>query len=96
MIVCYIGTIDAASSCFPINLDVNHCVSSKKTLFFVFFWIRQSIRNCNVSKRLCVVTLYDGVRHLVGLFLPAVVRPILDSLEASKQVKAPPLTDVRI
>ncbi|CAH2057727.1 unnamed protein product, partial [Thlaspi arvense] len=30
----------------------------------------------------------------VGLFLPAVVRPILDSLEASKQVKAPPLTDV--
>ncbi|KAG2241607.1 hypothetical protein Bca52824_096406, partial [Brassica carinata] len=28
----------------------------------------------------------------VGLFLPAVVRPILDSLEASKQVKAPPLT----
>jgi len=34
--------------------------------------------------------------HLVGLFLPAVVRPILDSLEASKQVKAPPLTDVCI
>ena len=33
---------------------------------------------------------------LVGLFLPAVVRPILDSLEASKQVKAPPLTDVSI
>ncbi|CAF2093416.1 unnamed protein product [Brassica rapa] len=32
----------------------------------------------------------------VGLFLPAVVRPILDSLEASKQVKAPPLTDVSI
>ncbi|CAF2303853.1 hypothetical protein BRARA_D02801 [Brassica rapa] len=30
----------------------------------------------------------------VGLFLPAVVRPILDSLEASKQVKAPPLTHV--
>ncbi|XP_018437894.1 uncharacterized protein LOC108810268 [Raphanus sativus] len=30
----------------------------------------------------------------VGLFLPAVVRPILDSLEASKQVKAPPLADV--
>lgn len=32
--------------------------------------------------------------YLVGLFLPAVVRPILDSLEASKQVKAPPLADV--
>ncbi|KAJ4871951.1 Uncharacterized protein Rs2_44397 [Raphanus sativus] len=29
-----------------------------------------------------------------GLFLPDVVRPLLDSLEASKQVKAPPLTHV--
>lgn len=39
-------------------------------------------------------TFADGFLHFVGLFLPAVVRPILDSLEASKQVKAPPLTDV--
>ncbi|KAK4379178.1 hypothetical protein RND71_001040 [Anisodus tanguticus] len=29
-----------------------------------------------------------------GLFLPAVVRPILDSLESSKQVPAPALSDV--
>ncbi|XP_019056715.1 PREDICTED: uncharacterized protein LOC104802081 [Tarenaya hassleriana] len=30
----------------------------------------------------------------VGIFLPAVVRPILDSLESSKQVQPPALTDV--
>ncbi|XP_007051519.2 PREDICTED: uncharacterized protein LOC18613958 [Theobroma cacao] len=30
----------------------------------------------------------------VGLFLPAVVRPILDSLESSKQVRQPALSDV--
>ncbi|KAG6730336.1 uncharacterized protein LOC122311401 isoform X1 [Carya illinoinensis] len=30
----------------------------------------------------------------VGLFLPAVVRPILDSFEASKQVPPPALSDV--
>ncbi|KAF5464483.1 hypothetical protein F2P56_014557, partial [Juglans regia] len=30
----------------------------------------------------------------VGLFLPAVVRPILDSFEASKQVPQPALSDV--
>ncbi|EPS72488.1 hypothetical protein M569_02276, partial [Genlisea aurea] len=30
----------------------------------------------------------------VGLFLPAVVRPILDSLETSKQVPPTPLSDV--
>ncbi|KAG0465579.1 hypothetical protein HPP92_019743 [Vanilla planifolia] len=30
----------------------------------------------------------------VGLFLPAVVRPILDSLESAKQVPQPPLSDV--
>ncbi|CBI40567.3 uncharacterized protein LOC117932297 [Vitis riparia] len=30
----------------------------------------------------------------VGLFLPAVVRPILDSLETSKQVPQPALSDV--
>ncbi|PSS03931.1 AF4/FMR2 family member protein [Actinidia chinensis var. chinensis] len=30
----------------------------------------------------------------VGLFLPAVVRPILDSLETSKQVPPPALNDV--
>ncbi|XP_073022434.1 uncharacterized protein [Primulina eburnea] len=30
----------------------------------------------------------------VGLFLPAVVRPILDSLETSKQVPQPALRDV--
>ncbi|XP_050215157.1 uncharacterized protein LOC126666199 [Mercurialis annua] len=30
----------------------------------------------------------------VGLFLPAVVRPILDSFETSKQVPQPALTDV--
>ncbi|CAN4108445.1 unnamed protein product [Withania somnifera] len=29
-----------------------------------------------------------------GLFLPAVVRPILDSFEASKQVPPPALSDV--
>ncbi|RAL54219.1 hypothetical protein DM860_004690 [Cuscuta australis] len=29
-----------------------------------------------------------------GLFLPAVVRPILDSFESSKQVPQPALTDV--
>ncbi|KAL6322118.1 hypothetical protein AAG906_005056 [Vitis piasezkii] len=29
----------------------------------------------------------------VGLFLPAVVRPILDSLETSKQVPQPALSD---
>ncbi|XP_022757567.1 uncharacterized protein LOC111304850 [Durio zibethinus] len=29
-----------------------------------------------------------------GLFLPAVVRPILDSLESSKQVPQPALKDV--
>ncbi|KAM3378506.1 hypothetical protein P3S68_010919 [Capsicum galapagoense] len=29
-----------------------------------------------------------------GLFLPAVVRPILDSFESSKQVPAPALNDV--
>ncbi|WRX11267.1 hypothetical protein QQP08_003754 [Theobroma cacao] len=32
----------------------------------------------------------------VGLFLPAVVRPILDSLESSKQVRQPALSDVSI
>ncbi|KAH0980113.1 hypothetical protein GBA52_007290 [Prunus armeniaca] len=31
-----------------------------------------------------------------GLFLPAVVRPILDSFEASKQVPQPALSDVGI
>ncbi|XVF73009.1 hypothetical protein PTKIN_Ptkin12aG0167100 [Pterospermum kingtungense] len=31
-----------------------------------------------------------------GLFLPAVVRPILDSLESSKQVRQPALSDVSI
>ncbi|KAJ4728095.1 Fiber protein Fb11, partial [Melia azedarach] len=31
-----------------------------------------------------------------GLFLPAVVRPILDSLESSKQVPQPALSDVSI
>ncbi|MBA0861108.1 hypothetical protein Goshw_024553, partial [Gossypium schwendimanii] len=31
-----------------------------------------------------------------GLFLPAVVRPILDSLESSKQVPQPALRDVSI
>ncbi|XP_030468285.1 uncharacterized protein LOC115686979 [Syzygium oleosum] len=30
----------------------------------------------------------------VGLFLPAVVRPILDSLETSKQVPQTPISDV--
>ncbi|PKI40472.1 uncharacterized protein LOC116205668 [Punica granatum] len=30
----------------------------------------------------------------VGLFLPAVVRPILDSMETSKQVPQPALNDV--
>lgn len=30
----------------------------------------------------------------VGLFLPAVVRPILDSLETSKEVPQPALSDV--
>ncbi|XP_016538205.1 uncharacterized protein LOC107839298 [Capsicum annuum] len=29
-----------------------------------------------------------------GLFLPAVVRPILDSFESSKQIPAPALNDV--
>lgn len=31
-----------------------------------------------------------------GLFLPAVVRPILDSFESSKEVHQPALKDVRI
>ncbi|XWS35909.1 hypothetical protein CRYUN_Cryun20dG0037200 [Craigia yunnanensis] len=31
-----------------------------------------------------------------GLFLPAVVRPILDSLESSKEVRQPALRDVSI
>ncbi|GAB2291129.1 hypothetical protein Dimus_025387 [Dionaea muscipula] len=31
-----------------------------------------------------------------GLFLPAVVRPILDSMESSKQVPQPALSDVSI
>lgn len=31
-----------------------------------------------------------------GLFLPAVVRPILDSMESSKQVPPPALSDVSI
>lgn len=31
-----------------------------------------------------------------GLFLPAVVRPILDSFEASKQVPQPVLSDVSL
>ncbi|ESQ39300.1 hypothetical protein EUTSA_v10001742mg, partial [Eutrema salsugineum] len=53
------------------------------------------IKKTSVSKRQCVVTFSEGCSSsCVGLFLPAVVRPILDSLEASKQVKAPPLTDV--
>lgn len=30
----------------------------------------------------------------IGLFLPAVVRPILDSMETSKQVPQPPINDV--
>ncbi|MCL7022213.1 hypothetical protein MKW94_008590 [Papaver nudicaule] len=30
----------------------------------------------------------------VGLFLPAVVRPMLDSFESSKQVPQPALTEV--
>ncbi|CAF1769001.1 unnamed protein product [Brassica napus] len=38
------------------------------------------------------VCRYVGQR--LGLFLPAIVRPILHSLEAFKQVKALPLTDV--
>ncbi|KAL3737534.1 hypothetical protein ACJRO7_019128 [Eucalyptus globulus] len=30
----------------------------------------------------------------IGLFLPAVVRPILDSMETSKQVPQTPINDV--
>lgn len=36
--------------------------------------------------------LYFTVKS--GLFLPAVVRPILDSMESSKQVPPPALSDV--
>lgn len=36
------------------------------------------------------------VLKISGLFLPAVVRPILDSLETSKQVPQPALSDVSI
>lgn len=36
------------------------------------------------------------VMRISGLFLPAVVRPILDSLESSKQVPQPALSDVSI
>ncbi|KAG5626544.1 hypothetical protein H5410_011762 [Solanum commersonii] len=37
----------------------------------------------------------DGLPNTTtkSLFLPAVVRPILDSFESSKQVPAPPLSD---
>lgn len=38
--------------------------------------------------------LYDV--KISGLFLPAVVRPILDSYEASKQVPQPVLSDVSV
>ncbi|KAF2564747.1 hypothetical protein F2Q70_00016308 [Brassica cretica] len=38
----------------------------------------------------CVTCSVSLLILFVGLFLPAVVRPILHSLEASKQVKAPP------
>ncbi|KAL0684757.1 hypothetical protein Bca4012_051605 [Brassica carinata] len=42
-------------------------------------------------KEFACVTCYVSLLILfVGFFLPAVVRPILHSLEASKQVKAPP------
>lgn len=30
----------------------------------------------------------------IGLFLPAVVRPMLDSMQSSKQVPSPALSDV--
>ncbi|KAI8544940.1 hypothetical protein RHMOL_Rhmol07G0004600 [Rhododendron molle] len=36
------------------------------------------------------------VVNISGLFLPAVVRPILDSFENSKQVQPPALNDVSI
>ncbi|CAO2835455.1 uncharacterized protein LOC130809639 [Amaranthus tricolor] len=30
----------------------------------------------------------------IGLFLPAVVRPMLDSMQSAKQLPPPPLSDV--
>ncbi|KAK9279128.1 hypothetical protein L1049_012804 [Liquidambar formosana] len=36
----------------------------------------------------------SGVVKISGLFLPAVVRPILDSMETSKEVPQPALSDV--
>ncbi|KAL2893281.1 Protein DETOXIFICATION 13 [Bienertia sinuspersici] len=32
----------------------------------------------------------------IGLFLPAVVRPMLDSMQSAKQVSPPPLNDVSV
>ncbi|KAF8413334.1 hypothetical protein HHK36_001313 [Tetracentron sinense] len=47
-----------------------------------------------VHRSVCVASRFFFCRHMTGLFLPAVVRPILDSLETSKQVPQPALSDV--
>ncbi|KAK1302647.1 hypothetical protein QJS10_CPA01g02002 [Acorus calamus] len=54
----------------------------------------------SIMDRLRVFTLKEPVIVAscliagVGVFLPAVVRPILDSFETSKQVPQPALSDV--
>ena len=58
-----------------------------------------SINNCWVlgfspGKRLSLTYWY--LVKILGIFLPAVVRPILDSYEAAKQVPQPALNDVSI
>lgn len=47
-----------------------------------------------LGKRLSLTYWY--LVKILGIFLPAVVRPILDSYEAAKQVPQPALNDVSI
>ena len=56
-----------------------------------FLWLSSF---CKQSRQLDLTCL--DVWKISGLFLPAVVRPILDSFESSKQVPQPVLSDVSI
>ncbi|GLU00834.1 hypothetical protein SLE2022_181730 [Rubroshorea leprosula] len=75
-----------AASCFIAGV-----VLKLGILLLLFQYSNEALPN--VSLRASLMRL--GRNHLdASLFLPAVVRPILDSLESSKQVRQPALSDV--
>ncbi|XAR53945.1 hypothetical protein NMG60_11028889 [Bertholletia excelsa] len=53
--------------------------------------VMQKLRMFVVQEPIVAASCFIGG---VGLFLPAVVRPMLDSFESSKQVQPPALNDV--